>query len=109
MTYPFPNHNGTTVEVLEWISNFILHSIMEVIIHWLVFLQNSNSLWPCETIKDIEVDNCSKGGILLEESKLNMSWFQTTHWNQCKLVNDNDYGLNDILLLPKQEQSPMVQ
>ena len=23
ITYPFPNFNGTTVEVLEWISNFI--------------------------------------------------------------------------------------
>ena len=25
ITYPFPNFNGATVEVLEWISNFITH------------------------------------------------------------------------------------
>ena len=29
--YPFPNFNGTTVEVWEWISNFIPHFIMDVI------------------------------------------------------------------------------
>ena len=27
ITYPFPNFNGAAVEVWEWISNFISHSI----------------------------------------------------------------------------------
>ena len=27
ITYPFPNFNGATVEVLEWISNFI-HTLL---------------------------------------------------------------------------------
>ena len=31
ITYPFPNFNGATVEVLEWISNLIPHVIMDVI------------------------------------------------------------------------------
>ena len=31
ITYPFPNFNGCTVEVWEWISNFIPHSVMDVI------------------------------------------------------------------------------
>ena len=31
ITYPFPNFNGCTVEVWEWISNFTLHSKMDVI------------------------------------------------------------------------------
>ena len=31
ITYPFPNFNGCTVEVCEWISNFIPHFIMDVI------------------------------------------------------------------------------
>ena len=31
ITYPFPNVNDATVEVWEWISNFILHFIMDVI------------------------------------------------------------------------------
>ena len=31
ITYPFPNFNGTTVEVWEWISNLILHFIRNVI------------------------------------------------------------------------------
>ena len=31
ITYPFPNFNGATVEVWEWTSNLIPHSIMDVI------------------------------------------------------------------------------
>ena len=31
ITYPFPNFNGATVEVWEWINNFIPHFIMDVI------------------------------------------------------------------------------
>ena len=31
ITYPYPNFNGRTVEVWEWISNFITHYIMDVI------------------------------------------------------------------------------
>ena len=31
INYPFPNFNGCTVEVWEWISNFIPHFIMEAI------------------------------------------------------------------------------
>ena len=31
ITCPFPNFNGCSVEVLEWIRNFILHSITDVI------------------------------------------------------------------------------
>ena len=31
ITYPFLNFNGATVEVYEWISNFIPYIIMDVI------------------------------------------------------------------------------
>ena len=31
ITYPFPNFNGCTVEVWEWIINFMPHIIMYVI------------------------------------------------------------------------------
>ena len=31
ITYPFPNFNAATVEVWEWICNFITHFIMNVI------------------------------------------------------------------------------
>ena len=31
ITFPFPNFNGCTIEVWEWISNFIPHFIMDVI------------------------------------------------------------------------------
>ena len=38
ITYPFPNFNGCTVEVWEWIRNFISHLIMDVITYpWDVF------------------------------------------------------------------------
>ena len=33
ITYPFLNFNGCTVEVYKWISNFIQHFIMDVIIN----------------------------------------------------------------------------
>ena len=33
ITYPFPNFNVATVEVWEWINNFIPHFIMDVITH----------------------------------------------------------------------------
>ena len=31
ITYPFPNFKGTTFEVWEWISNFILHFMVDMI------------------------------------------------------------------------------
>ena len=31
ITYPFPNFNGCTIEILEWISDFIPYIIMTVI------------------------------------------------------------------------------
>ena len=31
ITHPFPNINGTTIEIWEWISNFIPHFIMDAI------------------------------------------------------------------------------
>ena len=36
ITYPFLNFNGCTVEVYEWISNFIPYFIMDVITYMLV-------------------------------------------------------------------------
>ena len=33
ITYPFPNFNGAAVEVWEWMSNFILLFLMDVITH----------------------------------------------------------------------------
>ena len=33
ITYPFPNFNGATIEVWEWISNYIPHFKMDVITH----------------------------------------------------------------------------
>ena len=30
ITYPFPNFNGRTIEVWEWISNFIPYFILHV-------------------------------------------------------------------------------
>ena len=41
IAYPFQNFNGVTVEVWEWISNFIPHIIMDVITYaghnWLYY------------------------------------------------------------------------
>ena len=33
ITYPFPSFSSSTIEVWEWISNFISHIIMDVIIY----------------------------------------------------------------------------
>ena len=41
ITYPFPNFSGASAEVLEWMSNFILHfTSLEcnkgLFIHWII-------------------------------------------------------------------------
>ena len=33
ITYPFTNFNGYTTEVWEWISNFAIYFLMNVLIH----------------------------------------------------------------------------
>ena len=33
ITDPYPNLNGTTVEVLDWINNFISHFMMDIIVY----------------------------------------------------------------------------
>ena len=43
--YPFPNFNGCTVEVWEWISNFIPHFMM--------YITTYPSLWDCHVIMGI--------------------------------------------------------
>ena len=51
--YPFPNFNGTTVEVWEWISNFIPHFIMDIIAYpcWDLKLNHVSKMasWSQET------------------------------------------------------------
>ena len=51
ITYPFPNYNSATVEVSEWISNFIPYIIMDVItdhvsklIHHLIYDMDTSLL-----------------------------------------------------------------
>ena len=46
ITYPFPNFNGYTVEVWEWISNFISHLIGPVITYaWWDVNQSISIIW----------------------------------------------------------------
>ena len=33
ITYPFPNFNGYTIEVWEWVSNIISHFLIDVVIY----------------------------------------------------------------------------
>ena len=47
ITYPFPNFSGATVEVWEWVSNFIPHFTGHVII---CAGTKVNSLWPSDAI-----------------------------------------------------------
>ena len=63
ITYPFPNFNGATVEVWEWIYNFIPQFIMDVITypcwikvnpvyiyHWATCRQINPDKSPCTTV-----------------------------------------------------------
>ena len=43
MTYPFPNFNGCTVEVWEWINNFISHFSVHVITYPCLVLKLEHS------------------------------------------------------------------
>ena len=51
ITYPFPSFNGANVEVWEWswISNFILHFIMDVIMLGLklIHVSKRGAKWHC--------------------------------------------------------------
>ena len=42
ITYPFPNLNGAAVDVLEWISNFIPHLIVDVML-----IHAGIKVYPC--------------------------------------------------------------
>ena len=45
ITYPFPNFNGCTVDVWEWIRNFVPHHIMDVISYpWCAIYVTSSSM-----------------------------------------------------------------
>ena len=53
ITYPFPNFNGATVEVWEWISNFDPNLLMDLITysckeHNLQYIpENMHMVWLC--------------------------------------------------------------
>ena len=50
ITHPFPNFNGCTVEVLEWITNSIPHFIMDVITYQASLkLNHASKKGPCFT------------------------------------------------------------
>ena len=49
INYPFPNFNGTAVEVWEWISNFIPYFVIDVIIYPTWYNANDKGN-PMETI-----------------------------------------------------------
>ena len=50
--YPFANLSGTAIEVLEWISNFILYFLMDVIIfpcqeqgkEWIILVKGAQGI-----------------------------------------------------------------
>ena len=70
ITYPFPNFNGCTIKVGEWISNFISNFIMDVVTYlsWdysqfilvkgALELLRTVSFIPCDTInKSVAIHN----------------------------------------------------
>ena len=56
ITYPFPNFDGATVEVCEWISNFIQHFTGRVIIHPFMLGLNLNHVSKMAPSKLIEIE-----------------------------------------------------
>ena len=62
-TYPFPNFNGTAVEIWEWIGDFILHFIIGVI------------TYLCRVLKLIHVSKRGPG--FMHMDLFNISWFGT--------------------------------
>ena len=69
ITHPFPNFNGATVEVWEWISNFIPHFTGHVIIHpcqdliqsmLVKWVHDGTHQWHClwNSIAICPVDSC---------------------------------------------------
>ena len=76
ITYPFPNFNGATIEVWEWISNFIPHFIMDVITHLI--------WWKLNCITKRGLGN-------------RIGWIQ---WHGCWWLGDAEsHGISSILIV----------
>ena len=74
ITYPFPNFNGCTVEVWEWIINFIPHFIMFVITYyWLNYVGKRG---PCSLIYVCLLLG-KKGVGISESSVVGHKWCET--------------------------------
>ena len=67
ITYPFPNFNGTAIEVWEWLSNFILYFIMDVIINSCCCISHHRELFgQLMTRVCIYLPLCSKPILLVD-------------------------------------------
>ena len=63
LTDPFPNFNSATVEVWEWMSNFISHFIIDVITY--PCLGQQKVIWNINDDKTLPKDLCDFAGIIL--------------------------------------------
>ena len=79
ITYPFPNFNGCTVEVWEWIGNFIPHFIMGVITY--PFWDSSQSM----LVKGATVPKLCC-----------LAFWGCCHWSP---VDNHDQSMPNVLLL----------
>ena len=80
ITYPFPNFNSCTIEVWEWISNFIPHFAGHMITdpcwdyvckrsHWeqLESLKELNNWSPCFLVNQMSTRKCTVRGLILHK------------------------------------------
>ena len=95
ITYPFPNFNGCTVEVWEWISNFIPHYIMDVITYLCLKLIPVSK----KGSQVVETIPCRRQRPVILLCQLYVRWW---------LGSDRCHGIGDIvLLLPLSRNMPV--
>ena len=92
ITYPFPNFNGGTVEVWEWISYFVPHFLLGMIIRKLNMLITGIYIWfihcniPCNSNSNVDSlhDGISYRNKLLQSIRRH-SFINVVFLRQCKM------------------------
>ena len=103
ITYPFPNFNGATVEVWEWISNFISHFSghrMRLLIHVRIKVK------PYISVKGAPADYTKLGLWFNPRCAALIDWFSETGKHICIFYN-HDSLQNKIWNLP--DRSPILR
>ena len=91
-SYPLPNFNGSTIEILEYVSYFIPHFIMDVMVLWLTMI--------LPLLSDEQPERC------LFTHMLKKKWFIVIFHKYCCCTNMGQFRA-DSRLAPSQRETSL--